>query len=227
MLRASVLLVAFALATPVFAQPDIGFGFRAGVNHSALTVRNPTTDFQIDTDRRTGFEAAVIADLAFSDLLTVTSEVGYAHRRYAQSFVATIRANNEVGFIGAEGTATTSLGVASSSVLAKVTPFGGRAWTPFILAGPRLDVLLGSDTGTFTKAIDEGRGTVSFTDPYPKYFSDVSLSGVAGVGVDIRRATLPVLRVEARYGRTITNFFDIEPAVGTVSSFDLSVGVVW
>ncbi len=224
-MRSALLLLLFA--TPaVLAQPTVDFGARVGGSLSALTVDYPEFDGQIDTDRRAGYEAALLADVVFGNTFGVTSEVGYAHRRYARSAEETVRANDDVGFISlGTGKVVTSFDVASFGVLGKITPLGRAKWTPFVTAGPRLDVLLGSTPGSSEAGTPTS--TLMIEDPFPGIFRDVSLSGVAGVGVDVRQMRWPVLRIEARYGRTLTGFFDAENVEGALGSFDLSVGVTF
>ncbi len=220
------------LAAPgAFAQPAIDLGVRIGANLSEVTGNDALDASSSGRERRAGFEAALVADFALSDAVTVTGEIGYARRRHAQSFEETVRANNEAGFVLLRSTLGMSHDIGSLGALIRVGLPGRGALSPYLTLGPRLDVLLNTDTELTLPddplvGIDSG-AVERAEDFYSDRYSDVSLSGVAGVGVEIGRMAGPAFRVEARYDRTLTNFLDAGAAHASLTGFAVSAALVF
>ena len=216
----------------VLAQPD--FGFSVGANVSSLVPDyGDVIDGGIDLglESRFGFGVAAFADVAFTNTLFATAEASFVRRRY--SFPPT-RTTTTGGGALIEWSAT-SLDFVSLGVFGRALPFKQG---PYVLLGSRLDLLVHSAPGRSASPYADGGGPVSedgqsvfegdfIDDEFPTFLSSVSLSGVVGLGVAVNRSGWPRLRTEVRYGRTLTNFFDVDTQLkGHVSGFDLSVGVL-
>ncbi len=222
--RTFALLAALALAAPTLAQPAVDFGLRVGGNLTSLRAEYGSDLLDFNTDREAGFEVAILAITSMTKA-SVSAELGFARRAYSQT--TPVQTGGAPIFTDRrELTLETSFDVGSLAVLGHFFPVGRRPFSPYVLVGPRLDVLLGSDPGSNTYLA--GFETALVQDGFPELFADVSLSGVAGLGMEIGRLAGPDLRLEVRYGRTLTDFLSGSDAVdGTINGFDLSVGVTF
>lgn len=220
---AFTLLVALLVAVPASAQRDVAFGFRLSGNLSSLVLGY---DFDTDfgTNREPGFGAAALAEVTLTDKLAAAAEASYDRHGYSYPVTFTSVDNPDEGI---EKQFTTSLDFASLGVLGRVLPFGERPFSPYILAGPRLDVLLGSKAGRVFPPDNLEGAPAFYEDEFVPLFADVSLSGVAGVGVAVEQPGWPRLRAEVRYDRTLTDFLRDAPVEGSVRGLDLSVSFVW
>jgi opacity protein-like surface antigen len=225
-------LLAVLLTAPAAAQPDVGFVLRAGGTWSELSVdlTDEGADATLDTDRAAGFELAAQVAFDFAYGLGLAGEVAYAHRAYSRTISALAPTDGGAGFTEQELPLETSFDQVSLAVLGRVDLLRRGAVVPYLTAGPRLDALIGSNAGS--GYLGSPIATVYVEDPLSYQFGDANFSGVAGLGVEVRRVLGSALRVEARYSRSLTNFFSGDrnrstDADALVSGIDVSVGVVW
>ncbi len=224
---AFTLLVALLVASPALAQRDLAFGFSVGGNLSSLVPDyDDIVDGGIDigVERELGFGAAAFVEALITDNLAASAEASFARRGYSYPITFTSIDGPEERI---EEQFTTSLNFTSLGVLGRVLPFGQHPYSPYLVAGPRLDVLLGSDAGRVLPPEDLEGAPPFYEDEFVPLFADVSLSGVVGLGVAVERPKWPGLRAEVRYGRTLTDFLVDAPVKGSVSGFDVSLGFVW
>lgn len=217
-------LVLFLLAAPcALAQPAVDFGLRVGADLSQLEAQVEGVTLNDFTERELGVQVAVLADASLSEFFAATAEIGYARRRYSQIVALQFGDSPSPNDVAAE--LVTSFSTGFFGLIGRFSPYRYRSVSPYAVAGPRLDVLLGSNPGK-TEA-GTPTLTVVLEDVYPQSFADVSLSGVVGLGVALRSVGQPIVRLEARYSRTVTDFLKLDAFDGRISGFDLSVGVTF
>jgi hypothetical protein len=220
-------LVVCLSALPALAQDNLRFGVRLGVTSSALTT-DAVTEAGYEVGHETGFGAAALVEVDFANRLAATAEASFDRRRYSHSFQLAFIPPGGNQIAAEQFTLATTLDFASLGVTGRWLPFGPLPYAPFIVAGPRLDVLLSSEGGRdYTPEGLPEEFPPYFEDTYPAYFANLSLSGVFGLGVATTPEGWPELRAEVRYGRTVTDILADLPEAGTVSGVDLTFGIVW
>ncbi len=165
----------------------------------------------LETKRRAGFNVGVFAewfDVPFFSLLT---QVEYAQRGTGQVFAVTGPSGPEV--IGTK-TLYSRLDYVSVPVLAKLRLQTGP-FTPYIVAGPRVDFFLGykSDEQEFNAVYDK--------------FKKTSLGGSAGVGMQIESILPVILLAEARYNFDFADSYETDLLKVRNNAFDFWVGVAF
>ncbi|MGH9877152.1 MAG: hypothetical protein ACRD5H_05895, partial [Nitrososphaerales archaeon] len=75
-----VSFAAVLLPLSVQAQLLKGYGIKAGVNSSNTALSIPQSAFEIDTQRRTGVNAALFVELGSSSFYSLVTQVEYAQR---------------------------------------------------------------------------------------------------------------------------------------------------
>jgi hypothetical protein len=219
MLRLSLLLVCAAalLTAPAQAQFIKAYGVKAGANSSRVDLEGDD-----GFDSRTGFQAGVFVELGAPLLpVSVLAEVEYARRGYEQSTIQT----DAVGTEGREIVASTALHFVSVPVLARVRLPGAVVATPYVVAGPRLDLLVASDPGRFD-FVGLPDSPV-FEDPFPEIMQTASVSGVVGAGLGLGGLIGPEVRVEVRYGFGLTDLSEVEAVGMNQRGLDVSLGLAF
>ena len=136
-----------------------------------------------DTKRRVGFNAGIFAEWLDVPFFSVLTQVEYAQRGTGEEFVVTGPSGPEP--IGTK-TLYARLDYVSVPVLGKIILQTGQI-SPYVLAGPRADFLLGykSDEGLFSGVYDS--------------FKKTTWGGSAGIGVQVKSLLPVTLIAEARY----------------------------
>jgi hypothetical protein len=225
-MRALPLLLLLA-AQPAAAQPAVDWGVRLGGTASAYSFSLDEPDFEFDSEREIGFEAALTATHSLNSLLSLVAEVGYAHRRFSleveeQTRLTPDSSPNTVSLVS-------TYDIGSLSVLGKVSPLGERTLSPYLVLGPRVDALLSADDQSATIRFLRPSGMVEereVSNRFSDLLVDFSLSGVAGLGISFELPNRSTLHFEGRYDRTLTDPLsgDVD-ASRKLDSFGLSLGV--
>lgn len=224
----TALLLAILFAAPIAAQPTVDLGFRVGVNASAYSLSFDEADVSFDSNRELGFEAAITAEVRLTDLIEAIAEAGYAHRRFsvdlASQFGPQPDSDPEMITLGS------SYGMGTLGLLGRLSPFGQRRLSPYLLAGPRLDLFLSANDETGTISFPDRMGTIEreVSNQFEDLFVDAGLSGLIGLGLAWQLPSGPMLRLETRYDRTLTDpFSGNPPATRQLNSFSFSTGMTW
>ena len=224
----SLSLSAVCLSVPASAQNLQAYGLRGGVNTS-----NVGYDFFDDGDHswlesETGFQLAAFVEVGIPvPFVSALVEAEYAQRAYRWSGIQQggPELGSELG--GSFSLPTSTLRYASVPVLAKVEPVGLGGLAPYLLAGPRLDVLVGKSAGSMTREVEGEDGPVEFRDGLPDVMDTVGLSGVVGAGLGLGTLIGPDVRIEARYGFGLTNLIDSDNADWRGRGLDFSLALAF
>ena len=221
----SLSLSAACLSIPVSAQNLQAYGFRGGVNTSNVGFELADGD-RFWLDNRSGFQLAAFAEVALPvPLVSALVEAEYAQRSYRWPEVEETAPGDDGGvWTGQVNLPASTLQYASVPVLAKVEPAGLGGLTPYLLVGPRLDVLVGRSVETVTRG---GSQPVEFRDDLPDALDTVALTGVVGAGVGLGGLIGPEVRVEARYGFGLTNLVDSDTIDWKARGLDFSLALAF
>lgn len=205
-----LLLVPGGFVVPAQAQLIRGYGVKAGV--TAANVRSPDLDLggetpiSFDTVRRYGVSALAFAEWLDLPFLSVVTEAGYVQRGYATETEGRDLNNNPIGTIRSD----TRFDYLSFAAHAKLRAPGGVV-APYVIGGPRLDVLLGGSPG--------GEGSIV------SYYSPTAFGITAGVGAETTELLPVVVFGEIRYNVDFTNSLPDVPRDMYNNAFDVLVGV--
>ena len=172
-----------------------------------------------DHDRRSGVNVALFAEWQETSYLSVLVQMEYAQRGFVSAFQpgAPSRDDSEMGR-GEEVMLGTRIDYLSALVPLKVRyPFGARL-TPFVLAGPRIDVLLGQRAEAYEGAFGPARFKLRDLRR-----SQVGLS--TGAGVTFGGLGKAALTIEARYNLDLTNASSTSEAEIKHNAFDVWFGI--
>jgi opacity protein-like surface antigen len=209
---ASAVALAFTLWTPAQAQVVHGYGLRIGGNASTVVM-----DFR-SVEYRPGFQIAAYAELFRTPVLSVQLEAEYARRGYADQS----EERGPQGEFIRQVRAVTALDYLSFPVLARLRYPGEQRVTPYMLAGPRLDYLVGRTPGTweFTE--------VTVEDELSSQFAEVTVSATVGAGAAFAGPFGRETRLEARLTEGLRDMLR-EEGTGRARnrSLELSVGIAF
>ena len=188
----SSVLLAFALTflpcRTAPAQSLEGFGFKGGfVSASAF-------DNLDDLDRRNGLAASAFAEWNLLPTASLVTEVGYAQR----GFVETMEERSAPGETIQIVEANTRLDYLTLPVMVKLQRTTSTV-TPYLLAGPRLGVLMHRQPGTFEFTTSEWESELA------AFYERVAVGGTVGLGLSTGRLLPARLLVEARYDVDISD----------------------
>lgn len=173
-----VLLLALALAltaAPAPAQHLRAWGIKAGSTLSSIHTTLPSED----PHRRHGYAALVFGEWTGAGLLSLVAEAGYLERGYTR--YATVGPDDQVSRRKLDRRFQyVSLAALSKARIGTLGPL-----STYVVAGPRMNALVGSRRGEGVPGYDYG---------------SVVWEASAGAGVEARRAVL-----EVRYNRGLNN----------------------
>ena len=161
------------------------------------------------TKRRLGFNIGGFVEWLNIPYFSVITQMEYAQRGAGVEFVVTSsQGPDPIGHI----TLYSRLDYLSVPVLAKIT-FPAGVVSPYVIAGPRLDILLGydSDQGTSNHLYDGFKKSV--------------IGGSAGIGVETKSMLPVTLILEARYNFDFADSFDNQFLRVNNNAFDFWLGV--
>jgi hypothetical protein len=203
----SIIVLAVAVSSTAHAQLLRGFGIKVGV-----TAANQTWDFasQPDpsTDNRWGITASAFVELLRMPYLSLLVEAQYAQKGMSWSgLVATAQNPDGTGqFI----TKRPRVDFLSIPILAKMR-FGMPLVTPYLIAGPRYDLLLTRHGEGFQAVIDR--------------FKSSELGATFGVGAELA-AVLPFdVLIEFRYNASLQDAYDGNSLKVRNRTIDMMLGV--
>jgi hypothetical protein len=168
-----------------------------------------TLDPGLGTKRRVGFNVGAFAEWLDIPPFSLVSQVEYAQRGMGQDFVLTGPSGPTP--IGVR-TLYSRLDYLSIPIVAKLRfPMGLIA--PYILAGPRVDILLGyrSDENAFNAVYDK--------------FKKTSVGGSAGVGIELESVLPFTVLAEVRYNFDFADSYETDFLKVRNNSFDVWLGV--
>jgi hypothetical protein len=179
----------------------------------AVTSANQGFDYSQMSDlqmkRRVGFDVGVFAEWLDIPVLSIISQIEYAQKGSGMEFVVT-------GPSGPQSLGTTKLysrlDYLSVPILLKLR-LQSSVITPYLLAGPRLDILMSyqSDEGVLNSLYDQ--------------FKKTTLGGSVGVGVQIQSLLPVTILVEGRYNIDLSDSYETNLLKVRNNSFDFWLGV--
>jgi hypothetical protein len=202
------ILAAFvSAASMTHAQLVRGYGIKLGTVAANQTWKY-TGAPELTTSERWGVTGGVYIELLDLPVIGVVGEIQYTQKGMKFSIPVTTASQPEG--TGQFITLSPKVDYLSVPVLAKVRlPF--PAFSPYIIAGPRMDLLLSKRGDGFDAVVDE--------------FKSTEVGGTFGVGVELR-TLLPVgLLAEIRYNPSFRDAFKSEFLSVRNHSFDFLVGL--
>ena len=205
------LACSLTVTVPVKAQFLQGYGIRAGGNESNITGY----DFDLFEPTRS-FQVAVFAEFFKSEIFSFQAELEFARRGYSMTQEETDGSGQSLGTVrGIYG-----LDYLSIPVLVRLRYSGRSKVIPYVLAGPRLDLLYNARPGVWKYPIGTWKDE-SMSD----FFAGFGLSGSVGFGLAFEQVIMKELRVEVRYNFSVTDLAPDEDA-WTVRRKELDISVV-
>ena len=198
------------------AQALRSYGVKAAFTSAATSYQSNGSSR--DYDRRRGINVALFAEWQETSYLSVLVQMEYAQRGFVSAFQpgAPSRIDPVAGH--AENVVATRIDYLSALVPLKIRYPLGKRLTPFVLAGPRVDVLLGQRAEAYG-------GTFG-----PEQFklrdlrrSQVGLS--TGAGIALGGLGKTALSIEARYNLDLTNASSTSEAKIKHNAFDIWFGI--
>lgn len=211
-LAVALLIVVATLALPGSSRAQLldSYGMKVGA------VSASATDNLDDFDRRTGLTASVFAEKRLLPFLSLIGEVGYVQRGFIETQIERTATNEVVGTVEAN----TQLDYLTIPVMAKLE-YGLAPATLYALAGPRLDILLSRDAGTF----EFSSGT--FESQVADAYGSPAVGGTVGVGITTTNLLPARLLLGGRYELDFTDSFVEGPRETRNTAFTVVVGVAF
>jgi hypothetical protein len=214
-----VFFAAMLLPFAVQAQLFKGYGLKVGANSSNVSFSLVQSTFKIDTQRRTGMNAAFFVEWGSLPVISLITQVEYAQRGFAEEQVITGPNGPEpLGLMRA----STRLDYISLPILLKLQ-FPKLAISPYLLAGPRADFLVNREAGKFEFVNDDSQ--VSVKSELNEFIDDRAWGGTVGLGFDAQKLLPLPLLVEARYNFDFTDNSKAPLLQGKNNSFDIWLGI--
>lgn len=203
-----LLFLPATLSVSAQAQWVRDYGLKVGVTSS--DVRSPDVfdndPFNESRHRRTGIAAFAFVEWLDASLFSVVTEAGYAQRGFYLEQEHRDAQNNPLGI----RKTFYRFDYLSTAALAKLRYDRGGV-VPYLVVGPRLDVLLGGEPG----------GEGSFVD----VFAPTAFGSTVGVGAEVDQP-LPVrLFFELRYSFDVTNSLPDAPRDIYNNALDVLLGI--
>jgi hypothetical protein len=188
-----VLLLSVAVSAPpktAPAQPHLSIGVKVGATSSGVSSTVP----QHSVKRRVGFGAFGYVDWALVPHLAVVGELGYAARGFVEEQEARDAQNLSLGIVHAKS----RLDYLSTSITLRAS-YSTGAVSPYVIAGPRLDILMSRTAGTFDFEIG------SVESPFADLYESPAFGGIVGAGVDTGDLLAVPILLEVRYDFDVTD----------------------
>ncbi len=196
------------------AQVLKSYGVKAGL--VSADVSHSSEAFDEVIGRRTGFGVFAFAEWLDLPLASVVTEAGYVQRGFVQE--GEVRTGPGEGGVIENAETGSRLDYLSFLALGKLR-YDGLATTPYVLLGPRVEVLVNRAPGTIET--EDGRFSLGFADA----FDTLAAGGTAGVGVATTRLFPARLLIEARYDFDLTDSLGDAPADVRNNAFSVLIGV--
>ena len=191
--------------SPVQAQFPVSYGIKAGFTSSSVSM-NRLAD---EIERREGLMAVAFAEWFGASYFSLLTELGYVQRGYSN----TVELRDSQGQSLGPKKGTFRFDYLTFSVLPKVK-YSGSAFQPYILVGPRGDMLL------------RRASSRSIFDMLVSKYDMIAFGGVVGGGIEVDKKvfTVPIF-VEVRYNTDVTDSLSCCPREIRNNAFDILIGV--
>jgi hypothetical protein len=202
------ILAAFvSAASMTHAQLVRGYGIKLGIVAANQSWKYADTP-ELTTSERWGVTGGVYVELLDLPLVSVVGEIQYTEK--GMTFSAPVTTELQPNGTGQFITQSPKVDYLSIPILAKVRlPF--PAISPYLIAGPRADLLLSKKGEGFEAVVDK--------------FKSTDVGGTLGLGVELH-TLLPVgLLAEIRYNPSFRDAYKNEFLSVRNHSFDFLVGL--
>ena len=203
----SILIIVFITVPFALSSPIEGYGLKVGIGVTNLDHEVKTIELEYDTDNRIGLNIGAFVEWFGIAGLSAVTEARYFQRGMTWEIEGKDQYNQSTGM---EKHAI-RLDYLSVSALGKY-PFSMPVVKPYLLAGPRLDFLLGYNA-------EEGWDIV-FDE-----FESVEYGADLGVGTEVHLINLPVLLAEFRYNLYFGKAYETNLAESKNRSFEILLGI--
>jgi len=222
-------LVSFAamlLPLSVQAQLIKGYGIKFGVNSTKALINTRPSGLarpeDLETQRRTGWNAAFFVEWLKSPVFSLVTQVEYAQRGFVEEWLPKIpepprplRANSQLDFI-------------SLPMMVKWQYAKARV-SPFVIFGPRVDFLVNRKVGhdEYTVATPDplNRLRVSANSANARFFNGHALGGNVGLGLTSNKLLRIPFLIEMRYNFDFTDQSDIKEFIAKKNAIDVWLGI--
>ena len=206
--RCFSILIVFLLAnSAAHSQLVRSYGVKLGAV-SANQTWHYTSTSDLTTDSRWGITGGLYLELLDVPFLSVVAEVQYTQK--GMKFSAPITTESQPEGTGQFMTISPRVDYLSLPLLGKLR-LHSPVFTPYLIAGPRVDLLISKKGDVYGLVIDK--------------FKSTDVGGTVGVGVEIH-TLLPVgLLAEIRYNASFRDSFKTEFLTVRNRSFDFLVGL--
>ena len=214
-----LLLVALLVPERLEAQALRSYGVKA-----AFTSSDVAFEFEygsLDFDRRRGTNVALFAEWLDNPFFSLLTQLEYAQRGFVMVFQRTVpsRDNPEVGHVE-DVAAGTRIDYLSALVPLKLRYPVGASLTPFVLVGPRVDILLGQHAEEYEGAFGPERFKLQDLRRSQVGFS-------TGAGLTVGGLGKLSLTLEARYNLDFTDASSNPEVEIKHNAFDVWFGVAF
>lgn len=191
MKKAIIILILAACTSVLNGQILSGIGVKAGIgisNHSWVYSHGTELTF----DNKTGLSARVFADFFNFEFFQVEGEIGYIRKGFTDKipFATTLQPDGTGEYINFN----ISLDYLTFSTLAKFK-YETKYVTPYIIAGPQIDILVNKDVHDAWKVI------------YDK-FKNTNIGFSVGAGAELKFNLPASLLLEYRFEKDFGNNYD-------------------
>lgn len=202
-------IMSLCLFSTIAAQGQLVRGW--GVKVGAVTATESwdyTVNINFPADRRWGLDVGAFIEFLDVPLISVLGEVHYIQKGFSQTLPVTTAAQPDG--TGEYITMKPRVDYISIPVLAKVR-FDLGLISPYVIAGPRFDFLVGKDPQGYDAVLDNFKS------------GDVGIS--VGAGTEVLLPILPPLLAEFRYSPSFSEAYNSNALTVKNESFELLLGV--
>ena len=201
-------IIAFTLVAIVVTSADAqvlkSYGLKLGAGASTMRFEY-NIDFSLPTDVRWGFDGAGFIEVLSTPCTSFLAEVHYIQKGYSTTLKVTTPAQ-PLGN-GQYLTVTPRIDYLSIPVLAKVR-LETQAITPYVIVGPRLDILL------WSQELD------------PQY-TPTAFGLTCGAGIQFPGSSNPGFLLEGRFSPTLTHPYEGQILTVRNYSFEILIGAAF
>jgi hypothetical protein len=204
-----LILLSSGILFPSYAGSQLlrGYGVKVGAI-SATQTWDYNVDITIDAERRWGLDVGGYVELFDTPYLSLLGEVHYVQKGF--TFTAIVSSINQPDGTGEYLTVRPRVDYLSLPLLIKLR-FDMQVVSPYVIVGPRLDLLIAKDPQGFQAVLNEFKAI------------DVGLS--LGAGAEVPTSFLSSVLLEFRYSPTFNTSFSNAFLTVRNQSFELLLGV--
>lgn len=183
-------------------------GLRMGVSSADQSYNYSIPNMKLDRLHRIGLAAGLFAEFPLGNLLSVRAGADYVEK--GSSLLASIYTMYPPVPAGTKKFED-HIDYLTFSLLAKISPLENSSISPYIVLGPRLDVLLSSSSDLTPMVVDDLKSS--------------EIGGTAGLGVTIPVETSVSILFEALYSPDFSSAFKGEFLTVRNSTFQFMTGL--